>query len=171
MTPVKGFHVLIDAMQEVGAKRSDIRLQIFGDGPERPQLESLVSRQPRCNTVLQPFVPRAKLVQTYSSADVFMLPSLYESQGLVLMEAMACGLPCIASDLPCFRGIVRDADNAVLVKPGDPAALAEKISWLADNRGMLRKLGANARATILELPTWREIAKRTLSAYEKFLRR
>jgi glycosyltransferase involved in cell wall biosynthesis len=122
----KGFDVLLDALALVRRERA-VRLQIMGEGEERPALEKRIAQLGLRDCVeLAGFVdnPFAR----FARADLFVLPSLAEGMPNVLVEAMACGCPVVATNCPSGpREILRGGRDGALVTPGDPAALAAAI--------------------------------------------
>jgi glycosyltransferase involved in cell wall biosynthesis len=101
------------------------------------------------------------------AADVFVLPSRREGLPVALLEAMACGLPCVASRLPGSTDtIIDDGVNGVLTPPGDAGALAAAIASLLSDPARARRLGAAARATITHRFSSGTIADRWLDAYD-----
>ena len=101
------------------------------------------------------------------AADLFVLPSKREGLPVALLEAMACGLPCVASRLPgSTEAIIEDGSNGLLVAPGDVAALTHAIGKLLDDQDLRHRLGAAARATIAHRFASGEVADRWLEAYD-----
>ena len=121
----KGFHFLIEAITQLRSRHRDIefRLAILGDGPRREKLERQIAESDLRSTVhLTGFQDNA--VAWYSSADVFVLPSLIEGMPNVLLEAMACGTPVISSDCPSGPAQILDGGRyGKLI----PASSVEKL--------------------------------------------
>jgi glycosyltransferase involved in cell wall biosynthesis len=88
---------------------------------------------------------RNDLPEVLAASDVFAFPSLYEGLGGAAIEAMALGLPVLASDLPALREVVENGASALLVPPADPFALATALARLLDNEALRRRLGARGR--------------------------
>ena len=107
------------------------------------------------------YLPQADLVQVVAGASALVVPSWYEGFGLPALEALACGTPVVASDLPALREVL--GDQADLVPPGDPAALADALARTLDDPGDER--GRAARRTRAAGFTWENCAQATLSAY------
>jgi len=118
--PRKGLAVLIEAVQHLGP---DVRLWVAGEGPETHRLRSQTANNPQIQWLgLMSEVEKARRIR---AAEVFCAPSLHgESFGVVLLEAMAASTPIVASDLPGYRNVARPGVEALLVPPGDSAALA-----------------------------------------------
>jgi len=103
----------------------------------------------------------------YSAADVVVIPSLYEPFGLVAIEAFACGLPVVATNLGGLSDTVDDGVNGFLVPPKNPKAIAEKVITLLLNPELRRKFGENGRKKINEGYRWDIIAKQMLNLYHQ----
>jgi glycosyltransferase involved in cell wall biosynthesis len=107
------------------------------------------------------YVPDPDLVRLVAGAAALVLPSVYEGFGLPALEALACGTPVVASDLPALREVL--GDQAELVPPGDPAALAAALARVLDDPG--GEPARAARRTRAAGFTWENCAQATLSAY------
>jgi glycosyltransferase-like protein len=102
----------------------------------------------------------------YHAADAFVFPSHNEGWGLVVLEAMAAGLPVVATDIPVFREYLTSDRDALLVPPGDAAALAAAMRRLAVDPGLRSRLAANGPSVARRFP-WEEVARRHLDVYER----
>lgn len=127
----KGLEVLIQALARLG--RDDVTLVAAGTGPEERRCRSLAKRL-GVETMWLGRVSEADLPRVFKAASIYCAPGLGgESFGIVLIEAMAAGLPVVCSDLPGFRAVASDA--AALVPPDDPDALAGAIASVFDDPG------------------------------------
>jgi glycosyltransferase-like protein len=102
----------------------------------------------------------------YHAADAFVFPSHNEGWGLVVLEAMAAGLPVVATDIPVFREYLTPDRDALLVPPGDAAALAAAMRRLAVDPGLRSRLAANGPSVARRFP-WEAVARRHLDLYER----
>lgn len=93
---------------------------------------------------------RTELKKLLSDSDIFVLTSVAEALPVSAIEAMSMGLPCILTEVGGCPEIVTDGYNGYLAKPRDPRAVADKISFLSENRSLLKEMGSNARKTALE---------------------
>jgi 1,2-diacylglycerol 3-alpha-glucosyltransferase len=122
----KNIELLLHAM--AAARNDRLRLAIVGDGPHRPVLVALATELGVANvTRFAGAMPRTTLPDAYASADVFAMPSTTETQGLVLAEAMAAGLPVIAADAPQNRDVVGEIGDLVDPEPRAFAAAFDRI--------------------------------------------
>ena len=102
-----------------------------------------------------------------AAADVFVFPSLYEGLGGSLIEAMALGLPIVASDLPAIREVVEPDRNAVLVPPGSPSELASAVEPLLGDEPRRKAMGARSRQIFEERFTLERSASRMIELFER----
>jgi glycosyltransferase involved in cell wall biosynthesis len=164
----KGVQHLIAAHKIVKETMKDAHLLIVGDGPYRVELEKLTARLGlRQDVTFEGRVPHESLRDYYRGCDVFVLASFgVEGLPLSLLEAMACGRPCVASDLGGIPSALKDRVNGLLFKPKDVGGLAEKImSVLCDPASALR-LGAAARRTVEERFSREKMVYGTVAVYE-----
>ena len=140
----KGFDVLIEAFAQIAEQHPQWSLDIFGEGPERQRLETLLrDRRLSERVILRGVV--TNIAAQLASADLFVLPSRYEGFPNALVEAMSCGCPVIATDCPSGPAeIIRPKHDGLLVPPEDSQSLAASIDWLIQNEGERRRLGDNA---------------------------
>ena len=109
-------------------------------------------------------VPDEELPGWFHAADSFVFPSINEGWGLVILEALAAGLPVVASDIEVFRGFLTDGTDAVLTAAADPASLAQGMAQVRDNSELINRLRANGPATARRY-TWTAAAHRHLEIY------
>ena len=112
-------------------------------------------------------VPFDELIKIYANADIFVLPSYYEAQGIVLLEAMASGLPCVATNIGGIPETVIDGKNGILVEPRNPMKLAQAILTLAEDEDLRLKYGRMGRKRVVEEYDWRKIASKTEKVYRR----
>lgn len=141
--PQKGFDLLIEAWSLVEKKHPDWRLQIFGDG-NRDLLEKIIKKNKLKNCYLQHSTN--DIVSEFINSSIYVLSSRFEGFGMVITEAMACGVPPIAFDSPCGpKDIITNYYDGILVNAGDINELAEKICFLIENEDIRKEMGINAR--------------------------
>jgi glycosyltransferase involved in cell wall biosynthesis len=145
LRPEKGLANLVRAVGMVRDRWPDLRFVIWGEGPLRRELESLVAGLNLGSSVKLPGstnVPEAAL----RDLDIFVLPSHSEASSNGLMEAMATALPVVATSVGGNPGLVDDEITGLLVPPGDASALAKAIIRLVEDRALAAQLGQQARA-------------------------
>jgi glycosyltransferase involved in cell wall biosynthesis len=143
----KGVDVLLKALKLLDKDNSNWHLEIVGDGDLRSDYEKKASEMGLADKInFSGRVSDEDLPKKYQAADCFVLPSINKGEafGIVLIEAMATGLPVIASDLPGVRGVFT-AESGLKIKPGDAEHLAEKLKYLINNPVERKKMGEAAR--------------------------
>jgi len=165
LAPEKGFDVLIRAFARSAAELPDWGLVILGEGPERAVLESIVAELGLESRVCLPGVVDDPFA-TLRRADLFVLSSRSESFGNALVEAMACGLPVVATR--CWArspGLVRDGVDGLLVPPDDVDALAPPMAELMRDEARRKQMASEAAAAVerFDVPavsrTWDELLR------------
>ena len=151
LAPVKGQHMLLAAMELLAREGRRVLLRIAGDGPDRAGLEQdIASRNLAHHVVMEGFLNQDKLRELYAECDALALPSFAEGIPVVLMEAMAMEIPCVATWITGIPEIIRHETDGLLEPPGDAEALARAIARLMDDPELRRRLGQRARLRILE---------------------
>jgi len=112
-------------------------------------------------------INNAELPRYYQMADLYISPSHVDGSSVSLMEALACGLPCLVSDIPANKEWVREGYNGWLFRDNDHNELAAKILKAIEQREKLPEIGQNARATAEEKANWQKNVQILLGAYEK----
>jgi phosphatidylinositol alpha-mannosyltransferase len=169
LEPRKGLSVAAAAFARLAADHPDLYLVVAGEGPERTALDR-VEPGVRNRVIELGTVPHAELPRYHAAADVFVAPATgRESFGIVLVEALAVGLPVVASDIPGYREVVRAGVDGLLVPPGDPVALAEAVDRVLRDRDLARRLSAAARARA-EAFRWESVADEVEVAYRDAVR-
>jgi glycosyltransferase involved in cell wall biosynthesis len=152
----KDFSTLIAAVARLPEGRAHLR--IFGDGPLRSELEA--ERRALAVDAVVEFAGEVPDVRPYlEDGDVFVLASLSEGMPVSVLEAMAAGLPVVASAVPGLEEVVVDGQTGFLTPPGDAAALAARLGQLIDDPSLRTALGEAGRARAEEhfsLPAWRD---------------
>jgi Glycosyltransferase len=143
----KGVNVLLRALKLLDKNNSNWHLEIVGEGDLREGYENKARELGLADKIIfAGHVSNKDLPQKYQASDCLVLPSINKGEafGIVLIEAMATGLPVIASDLPGVRDVFT-AESGLKIKPGDAKDLAEKIKYLIDNPAQRIKMGRAAR--------------------------
>jgi glycosyltransferase involved in cell wall biosynthesis len=173
---VKGIQYLIKAMKDnqlspqsrsapAGQAVISYQLLIIGEGSQRQELEDLVKRLNLEKKVrFLGEVPNKKIPQYLAAADCFVLPSLKEGFGIVLLEAMAANVPVVAANVGGIPDIIEDGKTGILVEPKNPDGLAEAIMKIYSQPEFTQNLTKNARNN-LEKYNWQNIAEKVYENY------
>ncbi len=161
----KGHSVLLKAADGLKEAYPGIRVLIAGDGPDRTRLEDEVTNLRLRQTVALPgFI--GDLRHFFGLLDVFVLASLKEAFGIVLLEAMRSGCPVVASDAGGIPEIVRDGETGLLFPAGDTDALAAAVGRLLDDKRLRDELARNAKRTVKEEFSLEKMAQQTMEVYD-----
>ncbi len=160
---VKGFDLLLAAFRHVVDVYPDWQLVIWGEGPDRASLWELTSQLRLTNHIAFPG-ETSDVFSEFRKADLFVMPSRAEGFPNALLEAMACGLPCVAFDCPSGpRQLIRSGRNGVLVPAEDVTALAQAMTTLMADPALRQRLGTAAREVLQDyseeaiLAQWRSL--------------
>jgi glycosyltransferase involved in cell wall biosynthesis len=196
VSPEKGVHVLLDAFQRVIERCPQARLEVVGpqgaapiefivgltDDPRVSDLASfyrgdyfsLLQGRLSSGTVgrvsFKGHVAHSRLSDHYRNADVLINPSLSEAFGMSLVEAMATGVPAVATRVGGVPEVVEDGKTGLLVEPGDACALAGAILRLLTDDGLRKAMGEAARRRAVERYSWEAVADRLWHHYKTLCR-
>jgi len=145
----KGHAVLLDALPALRSEFPGLRCRIIGEGELMGALRARATAL-GIEACVEFAGSRTDVADQLNTFDIFLLPSLWEGLPLVLLEAMASGSPVVASAVDGVGEIVTDGRDAVLVPPGDPAALAAAVRRLVLDEDLRMRLGNQARETVRE---------------------
>ncbi|HYI44361.1 MAG TPA: glycosyltransferase [Actinomycetota bacterium] len=163
----KGLPFLIEAMSKVQA-----RLVIVGDGQERERVVGLGRERLGDRFTYLPGIPEEELATVYRSADVFCLPSTSEAEafGLAALEAMACGVPVVTTEVGTATSEINvDGETGLVVPPSNAGALSEALRLLLEDSARRHQMGAAARARVLAEYTRDLMLRRVSQVYEQVL--
>ncbi|MFC1865766.1 glycosyltransferase family 4 protein [Chloroflexota bacterium] len=164
---VKGHEYLIKAMVEVVHGHPEACMFIAGDGPLRDKIQDMVQVEGLGEKVVfSGFVPHDKIPEYMAAADIFVLPSLSEGMPLVLLEAMAAGLPIVATKVGGVPEIIKDGENGFLVEPSNSSELAKKIIFLLQNDDIRRLFSDNNTRNVKDY-NWERVATTLEKVYIK----
>jgi phosphatidylinositol alpha-1,6-mannosyltransferase len=157
----KGHEALIRAMPALAKRLPDCLLVIVGRGFDEPRLRALSSELGvTAHVHFAGYVPDKELPAYYQAAEIFAMPSASEGFGLVYLEAMYHGKPCIAGNRDGAREVVSDGKTGLLVEPGNAQQLQEALMRLLLDRETAQALGAAGRARLDQYFTYEQFAAR-----------
>jgi phosphatidylinositol alpha-mannosyltransferase len=166
LDPQKGFPVAVRAFERLAGELSDVSLVVVGDGPDREAAGSLPPGL-RQRLRMVGTVPHTELPKYLSAADAFVAPALgQESFGMVLIEALAAGVPVVASDIAGYREVVRDGVEGLLVPAGDSQALAAALHRVLTDGQLAQRLREAGRARALQF-SWASVVDRIEAVYKE----
>ena len=149
LVPVKGQHVLLQALGGLRRGGAQFHLTCVGDGPDRTSLEAHCRELGLDDAVtFTGAVGQDAVHAYYDRADVFVLASFAEGLPVVLMEAMAKGIPCVSTRIAAISELIEDAANGFLVHASDVEGLADRLGQLLADRPLRERLGIEARKTV-----------------------
>jgi glycosyltransferase involved in cell wall biosynthesis len=165
---VKGHPTLIEAARSVCSRFPQVKFILIGDGKKRAEFESKVSE-----LGLQPnflfLGSRQDVSEILACCDMAVLPSQAEGFSNALLEYMAAGLPTVATDVGGNPEVIENGLDGLLVKPNDPAALAEAISSLLENTQFASQLGAAGRERVRRHFNFAQLTSNVDALYSELL--
>ncbi len=166
----KGLRYLVRAYAKLKDQLPQCRLIIVGpDGGLRRNYELLIQKANLPDVVFAGYVPYEELPRYYRTAHVFCTPATgQESQGIVLLEAMACGTPVVASNIEGFASVLTHGEEGLLVPPKDDAGLAMALLRMLVDQDLQMSCSERARVTAQRYG-WKRVAQQVLSYYERLL--
>jgi glycosyltransferase involved in cell wall biosynthesis len=170
LIPRKGLMFLIEAAKKIILNQTDAKFIIVGEGPQKSELQKNI----RDFNLTKSFLFMGNLIERqllalYDCADLFVLPSIQEGQGIVLLEAQSFGKPVVAFNIGGVNETVQNNKTGFLVDQDKPGALAEGINRLLIDSELRAKMGSNAREFVTENFTWNICAKKMLNVYSELL--
>lgn len=155
----------IDQLKAVLEQVPGTRLALVGDGPARETLREHFAGTP---TTFMGYLKGEELARAYASADVFVFPSAMETFGLVVVEAMAAGLPVVASRVGGVRDVVTEGETGYTFAVGDVAALVDGVRRTVTDRARIKAMGRAARA-FAETQSWDAMMDEVIDLYARLV--
>jgi phosphatidylinositol alpha-1,6-mannosyltransferase len=166
----KGVQYLVKAAEKVVKQQANVKFVIVGTGPLRIQIEaSLAAAGLKDNFVFLGNLREDQLSAAHNAADVFVLPSIQEGQGIVLLEAQACAKPVVAFGVGGAKEAVLQNQTGFLPELGDTEGLADRLLELLGDEALRLKMGDAGRRFVSENYTWDLCAQRMLKVYNEAL--
>ncbi|GAA3926545.1 glycosyltransferase family 4 protein [Litoribacillus peritrichatus] len=155
--------VLYFAKAIVKANQPDLHVIVAGDGADRSAFEKIITEGGCTDKVhFLGGVDNQKMPEVFSAGDVSVLPSLMEATSIAGLEAMACGLPLIGTNVGGIPVIIQDGETGILVEPKSPEQLADALVSLCNNRPLVTRLGENSLNSAKHDFSWDVIAEKTI---------
>lgn len=166
LNPQKGVKELIKAAELISKKIPNVKLLIVGDGTSKKWMEAeIVKKNIKRNFTFLGFVPNSGIAEYIIKSRVCMMPSRYESFGIVTGEAMMCGLPVVGTNTDGSTRLIKDGITGFLVDVGDYESLANRAIDLLNDKNMAKKMGAEGKKRVNKYFNANSIAKQFESIY------
>lgn len=161
----KGLFDFLKVAKQI-CKNYHIKFILVGKGELEGKLKERVRKENLQDKIIfLGHISRKKLIQLYQNATLLIMPSHYESGPLVILEAMSCGVPIVSTRVGIAPEVISNMKNGILVPVKSPKKIAEAIIKLLKNKGLRRKLGDNARKSILKKHTWKIVTDKYENLY------
>ncbi|HAM37923.1 MAG TPA: glycogen synthase [Elusimicrobia bacterium] len=167
-TPQKGMEYLIDASDDIPCQ-----IVLGATGADTKDYEEAMTKkvEKKKNIVwIHKLLKEEEYIQLYSSAKIFICPSIYEPFGIINLEAMACKTPVIASATGGILEVVIPEETGILVEPKNSKQIADAVNRLLKDESLRNKFGLNGRARVEKYFSWENIAKQTKKLYEGLIK-
>ena len=172
LVPQKGVEYLVRAIPLILQQHRNVKFVIAGDGWSKNYLEDLARSAGFGDKIrFLGFISDLELTELTMSADVLVVPSVYEPFGIVALEGMAAGIPVVAANVGGLSEIIEHDRTGVLVYPKNFESIAWGVNRVLSDSGYSNWLVQNARRKVQEAYSWKAVAKRTVEVYEKVCKR
>ena len=168
----KGFMYLISSINEVLKKYENVKLKIIGSGPQEQQIKNHITELNLDKYVeIIGNISDDELLRLYNSSDLFVLPSIIDSQGnteglgVVLIEAMACGLPVIGSNIGGIPDIIHEGETGLLFTQKNISELSKSIIKIIENPDLRERIANKGYQMVKSNFSWEKIAKEYIHCY------
>jgi glycosyltransferase involved in cell wall biosynthesis len=168
LVPLKNLRLLLEAVSLIRSRVSDVRAVIVGDGPEAAMLKERAAALGLADCVtFAGYVPQPDTPPWYRTGDVFALSSEFDNSPNAVLEAMACGLPVVATDVGGVREFIESGSGGLIVPRGDATALARALETYLVSPEQARAAGSHNRVRTTAEFSWRASAMRLLEVYRE----
>ncbi len=168
----KGIHILIDSLKKI---ETQVKLVIIGPSYNDKYSKEIMSKIDEENkegkheiSYLGP-LSHENIIKILKESMLLVCPSISEDFGMVIIEAMSCGTPVIASDIGGIKDIITNHENGIVIPPENDSELARSIEYLINNHELRSKLSINGRKTVEDKYSWESIVKRLSRIYETLI--
>jgi glycosyltransferase involved in cell wall biosynthesis len=169
LSPLKGLDVLVDAFVDIAKKYSRVNLILVGPSTVEEKMyyqKKIKSLGLEKRIQMAGIFPGRILVLYYNAADIFVFPSLSETFGVALIEALSCGLPVVSSYTGVAPNVIRNGENGFLINPGSKEELIDRVSLLLDNIDLRSEFGKKSRQISLKYD-WKNIGEKLIKIYKE----
>lgn len=167
----KGIFTLIESMKYVKRSFPDVRLVLAGrSGREYIEYYSTLPQSLRSTIVDVGYLSKREKADAFAAADIFVMPSKFESMGIVYLEAWMCGKPVIGAYSKTMSCVVKNGEDGFLIDFDDSRMLGEKIVYLLKNDSLREEMGKTGREKVLRRYTWSRIAVKVEDIYKKVIK-
>jgi glycosyltransferase involved in cell wall biosynthesis len=170
LTPAKGQHVLVDAIERLAQQGRRVRLRLVGSGIDEPSLRKRAAEIGQELVVFEGGVNQDHIRKLYAAADAFCIASFAEGIPVVLAEAMAMEVPCVTTHITGIPELIRNGVDGLLVAPSDLDGLVEALAKLMDDAELRERIGKSGRARVLEFFDLQRNAERLASIFRERVR-
>ena len=167
-----GIEYLLDAFAILKSKLKTerIKLLLVGDGTLKNSLiQKAMQLKIQDDVIFYGAVPHSKVPEIYNMIDIAIFPSVWESFGVSNLEAAACEVPQVASDIGGFKEIIEDGVTGFLVEPKNPEAISEKVIEFIQNETLRKKIGKCARQKVIEDFNWNRNVEQMIAEYNNII--
>ena len=169
-TEIKGLSYLIKALPNVREKNPDIKLKIIGKGNDGFYLKLIRKLKIENNVVFKGVIKGKDLVKEYQKSTIFVLPSLNDNLPSVVLEAMACKVPIIATNVGGISYLIKNNINGVLISPRNSKSIANSIEKLLKNRKLSKRLSDHGYEEVKNFYSWDKQAEKTKDIFEELIK-
>ena len=168
--PLKNLPFLIEGFKEVLKQRDNIKLMLVGEGPLENRIKKLVKNYKLQKSVIfTGRIDNKELAKHYSAADIFVMPSVYDNFPNAVLEAMACELPVVATNVGGIPMQVEHGENGFLIESSNVQQFKDAIITLLDDESLAKEMGKRNRKEVKEKYNWMKSAKKLKGVYESIL--
>jgi glycogen(starch) synthase len=170
LVPQKGIEYFIRAIPSIASRFPEAKFIIVGEGWSRDALEAEARATGHRGKIrFTGFVSDKEVVNLMTSADVLVVPSIYEPFGIVALEGMATGVPVVASQVGGLAEVIEHDRTGVFVYPRSPDSIAWGIGKVLSDSGYAKWLTGNAKDKLEKDYSWEAVAKKTVEVYEELV--
>ena len=169
LKPKYGPKILLKAFKMINHKYPDTELVMAGNGPMKQELKKIADALNLSDKVeFTGFVSSENLPRHFMTLDIFVQPSIYQSEsfGVAVLEASACGVPVVATDVGGVQEVCINQKTGFLVPPNDPDAIADAVIKLLDNPSLMQEYGKNGREFVINNYKWPDCVNKMITIFE-----